>query len=483
MAKIECDLLVMGGGPGGYSAAFRAADLGLTVVLAEERPTLGGVCLNVGCIPSKTYLHQAVLLREAAKCAATGIDFGKPQINTLAMRKHKDAVVDKLVTGLAGLARARNVEIISGVARFAGEHEAVIADDGGAERVVAFKSCIVAVGSVPARLPDLPADPRILDSSSALDLPAVDGSLLIIGGGIIGLEMATVYSALGVKVDVVELSDGLMPGTDRDLVSVWEKENSAQLRDIMLATQLKSVKATTSGITVEFQSDRGADLERTYDFVLCAVGRISNGSRISAQAAGLDLDERDFVRVDAQQRSNVAHIFAIGDVVGGPMLAHKAVHQGHVAAEVIAGEQLGDRSHASAAFDARVVPSVAYTCPEIAWAGPSEAELRFAGHDIIVAKFPWAASGRALANGCEYGFTKLIFDKASSVLLSGAIVGPSAGDMIGEIALAIEMGAEQRDIAFTVHPHPTLGETIGLTAEVSLDTCTDLPSKKKASRP
>jgi len=468
----------MGGGPGGYSAGFRAADLGLDVVIAEDRPTLGGVCLNVGCIPSKTYLHQAALLREAASSAATGIDFGKPRIDPIAMRGHKDAVVGELVNGLGGLARMRMVQIVNGLARFTESNEAVVVDATGVGKTVAFKSCIVAVGSAPIRLPGLPEDQRILDSSSALELPATKGSLLIIGGGIIGLEMATIYSALGVTVDVVELSDGLMPGTDRDLVKIWEKENAAHLRDVMLGSRVASASATKSGITVEFEGRNAPDGSRTYDHILCAVGRASNGPTITAEAAGLILDDRGFIPIDAQQRSKIPHIFAIGDVVGGPMLAHKAVHQGHVAAEVIAGEQLGEPEHARAAFDARVIPSVAYTYPEIAWAGPSETDLRAAGHEIEVARFPWAASGRALANGADYGVTKLIFDKASSVLIGGAIVGPAAGDMIGEIALAIEMGAERSDIALTIHPHPTLGETIGLAGEVSLGICTDIPKSK-----
>jgi dihydrolipoamide dehydrogenase len=483
VADIQCDLLVMGGGPGGYSAAFRAADLGLHVVIAEERPTLGGVCLNVGCIPSKTYLHQAALLREVSRSTATGIRFGKPQVDLAAMRGHKDAVVDKLVGGLSGLARMRKVAIVGGTAQFTGPNKAIVKGADASGTTVTFKTCIVAVGSMPIRLSDLPDDPRILDSSSALELPAASGSLLVIGGGIIGLEMATIFSALAMTVDVVELSAGLMPGTDRDLVEIWEQQNASHLRDVMLATRVLSATATDSGIAVTFDGELPPADPRTYDYVLCAVGRASNGFAIAAEAAGLTVDDRGFVPVDAQQRSNVPHIFAIGDVVGGPMLAHKAAHQGHVAAEVIAGEQLGRVHLARAAFDARIIPSVAYTCPEIAWAGSTEADLKAAGHDEIeVVKFPWSASGRALANGCEYGVTKLIFDKATSTVIGGAIVGPSAGDMIGEIAVAIEMGAEREDIALTIHPHPTLGETIGLTSEVSLGTCTDLPPASQTAK-
>ncbi|MFA7523430.1 MAG: dihydrolipoyl dehydrogenase [Halothiobacillaceae bacterium] len=477
MTKMDCDLLVMGGGPGGYAAAFHAADLGLKVVIAEQRPTLGGVCLNVGCIPSKTYLHQAALIREMAGASAGGVRFAPPTIDIDAMRAHKDSVVTKLVTGLGGLAKARQVQIVNGLARFGGPSRAIVAGGEG-ETEITFRHCIVAVGSEPARLPALPDDPRILDSTSALELPAPSGSLLIIGGGIIGLEMATIYSALGWTVDVVELSDALMPGADRDLVAVWEKENHAHLRDIMLQTSVVSAKAAAKGIDVNFEGQQAPADARSYDYVLCAVGRRSNGTNVSAEAAGLTLDARGFIPVDVQMRTAVPGIFAIGDVVGGPMLAHKATHQGHVAAEVIAGEQLGDAAKARVAFDAQVIPSVAYTSPEVAWVGLTEAEAKAQGRDIEVSHFPWAASGRALANGCTNGFTKLLFDAKEGHLVGGAIVGPGAGDMIGEIALAIEMGCEQEDIALTIHPHPTLGETIGLAAEAGLGTCTDLPKAK-----
>jgi dihydrolipoamide dehydrogenase len=474
MKQLNCDLLVIGGGPGGYSAAFRAADLGLRVIIADERPNLGGVCLNVGCIPSKTYLHQAALLREIDHAKSAGIVFGKPKIDRSALRAHKNGVVGRLVDGLAGLAAARNVAIVEGRARFATANtvHVKLAED---EAEIRFSSCIVAVGSIPVRLPDLPDDPRVLDSSSALELPAQKGRLLIIGGGVIGLEMATIYSALGMEVDVVELSPDLMPGTDRDLLKTWERENLPFLRSVMLATRVTQATAGNSAIRVTFEGKNAPDDARDYEFLLCAAGRTSNALHVSAEAAGLMLDDRGLVPVDVQMRTNVPHIFAIGDVVEGPMLAHKAVHQGHVAAEVIAGEAKGEPDHARAAFDARVIPSVAYTCPEIAWAGTTEAEARETGRKVTITKFPWSASGRALANGCEHGFTKLIFDKEDGVLIGGAIVGPSAGDMIGEIVLAVEMGASMADIALTIHPHPTLGETIGLAAEVGLETCTDLP--------
>jgi dihydrolipoamide dehydrogenase len=476
--KIECDLLVIGGGPGGYSAAFRAADLGLNVVIAEDRPVLGGVCLNVGCIPSKTYLHQANLLREIASAHSTGLTFGKPKINLASLRAHKDGIVGRLVEGLGGLAKARKVKIVNGRAQFVNPQNAkVVGVD--VETNITFAACIIAVGSAPVQLPELPNDPRVLDSTSALELPAKEGSILIVGGGVIGLEMATIYSALGMQVDVVELSSGLMPGADSDLTKVWENENRPFIRSIMLETSIVEAAPKPDGIAVTFQGKGAPLVPVNYNFLLCAVGRTSNAGSILPEAAGLTITEREFIPVDAQMRTNVAHIFAVGDVVGGPMLAHKAVHQGHVAAEVIAGEYMKDAKHSAVAFDARVIPSVAYTCPEIAWAGLTETEARSTDRAIEITKFPWSASGRALANGCEYGFTKLIFDKENSTLIGGAIVGPSAGDMIGEIALGIEMGADMADIALTIHPHPTLGETIGLGAEIGLGSCTDLPPARK----
>lgn len=482
MENLRCDLLVIGGGPGGYAAAFRAADLGLKVVIAEQRSTLGGVCLNVGCIPSKTYLHQAALIREVGRSVEAGIQFGAPQIDLAALRAHKDAIVGKLVGGLAGLAKSRKVRVLNGRAHFTGSKSAAIGQGEKAIQIV-FRHGIVAVGSEPTRLPMLPDDPRILDSSSALELAAVSGSLLVIGGGIIGLEMATIYSALGMKVDIVELTEHLMPGADRDLVAVWEKINAPNLGEVMLQTRVVSVTAEFEGILVCFEGATGDTKTHRYDYVLSAVGREPNGAGIAVEAAGIRVDDRGFLPVDTQMRTNVSHIFAVGDVVGAPMLAHKAAHQGHVAAEVAAGEQLGDVHLARSAFDALVIPAVAYTDPEIAWVGITEDGADATSGDVKIVKFPWAASGRALANGCEYGFTKLLFDRKSETLIGGAIVGPGAGDMIGEIALAVEMGAEEADIALTIHPHPTLGETIGLAAEIAAGNCTDLPAAKRLAGP
>jgi dihydrolipoamide dehydrogenase len=476
--NVDCDLLIIGGGPGGYSAAFRAADLGLKVIIAEERSVLGGVCLNVGCIPSKSYLHQAAIIREAELSFAHGIGFGPPVIDLDALRAHKNGIVEKLVGGLSGLAKARKVNILRGSARLTGKTTAQLTGADG-ETGIAFKYCLLAVGSEVLRLPFLPEDPRILDSTSALELPASQGSMLIIGGGIIGLEMATIYSALGMQVDVVELTDSLMPGADRDLVATWQKANATRLGKIMLETRVTAVTCDAKGINVTFEREGMGDKPVRYDFVLAAAGRVPNGGRVNAGTIGLAVDEGGYIPVDLQMRTNVRNIFAVGDVVGAPMLAHKAVHQGHVAAEVISGEVIVDEELARVAFDARVIPSVAYTNPEIAWAGVTEAEAKAAGVAVVSAKFPWAASGRALANSCEYGFTKLLFDTASSAIVGGAMVGPNAGDMIGEIALAIEMGAEMADIALTIHPHPTLGETIGLASEVAIGSCTDLPAPRK----
>ncbi len=476
-ANVTCDLLVIGGGPGGYAAAFRAADLGLDVVIADERAALGGVCLNVGCIPSKTYLHQAALIRDAAGAAHAGVRFGAPEIDLDALRAHKNAVVGKLTGGLGGLAKAREVRLLHGRASFTGPNTGAV---GGVE--VGFRHCVIAVGSAPVRLPILPDDPRVLDSTSALELPTASGRLLVIGGGIIGLELATIYATLGVTVDIVELTNTLMPGTDTDLVAVWEKANRPFLGDIMVGTKVVSAVAGPEGIRVTFAGAQAPEAPRTYDYVLGAVGRTSNGGAIDAGKAGVQIDQRGFVFADIQMRTSASHIFAIGDVVGGPMLAHKAAHQGHVAAEVIAGEQRGDAMLARAAFDARVIPTVVYTSPEIASAGLTEAEARASGTAVEVHRFPWAASGRAIANGCENGFTKLLVETATGVVVGGAIVGPGAGDIIGEIALAVEMGAEAADLALTIHPHPTLGESIGLAAELAIGVCTDLPPARDKNR-
>lgn len=481
MENINCDLLVIGGGPGGYSAAFRAADLGLNVVIAEKRDVLGGVCLNVGCIPSKTYLHQASIIREAEKQAANGIRFGSPEIDLDSLKAHKNRVVDKLVGGIGGLAKARKVKVLTGTAQLTSETTAELAGTDG-ESTINFKYCILAVGSDILRLPFLPEDPRILDSTSALELPATQGSMLIIGGGIIGLEMATIYSALGMQIDVVELTDGLMPEADRDLVSAWQRINTERLGDIMLETRVLEVNCTKDDVNVTFKTGDNPEQSECYDYVLSATGRVPNGQCINPQAAGVRLDDQGFIPTDIQMRTNVRTIFAIGDVVGAPMLAHKASHQGHAAAEAIAGEIRDDKALARTAFDARLIPSVAYTDPEIAWAGLTETEAKSSGIDVEIAKFPWAASGRAIANSCEDGFTKLLLDKASGIVLGGAIVGTSAGDMIGEIALAVEMSAQAADIALTIHPHPTLGESIGLAGELGIGACTDLPPLAKSGK-
>ncbi|MCP3730290.1 dihydrolipoyl dehydrogenase [Sphingomonas sp. MG17] len=475
--QMKCDLVVLGGGPGGYSAAFRAADLGLDVAIVEARDTLGGVCLNVGCIPSKTYLHQAAVIRELEHSRSVGVNFGAVEIDLTALRAHKDAIVGRLVGGLGTMASARKVRIVRGRGEFTGANSVRVAHGDGADALtIDFAYAIVAVGSEPARLNELPDDSRILDSTSALDLPASSGTMLIVGGGIIGLEMATIYAALGMTIDIVELGDGLMPGADRDLVTTWRKANARYVRDIMLETRLSGVEVDNAGLSVSFEGKAAPDQPKRYDYMLMAIGRIPNGRGIAGDAAGLTVTPHGFVPVDVQMRSNVRNIFAIGDVVGGPMLAHKAVHEGHVAAEVIAGEHSKDAHLSTAAFDARVIPSVAYTVPEVAWAGLTETEAKLNGQAVDVVKFPWVASGRALANGCENGFTKLLFNKDTRVLLGGALIGPSAGDMIGEIAHAIEMGSEAADLALTIHPHPTLGETIGLGAEVAEGTCTDLPA-------
>jgi dihydrolipoamide dehydrogenase len=464
------DLLVLGGGPGGYSAAFRAADLGLKVALVERYPTLGGVCLNVGCIPSKALLHVAAVIEEAQHANDFGVSFGAPQIDLDQLRAHKDKVIGKLTQGLAGMAKARKVDVVQGVGRFVDAHHlAVSASDG--EKTIAFNHAIIAAGSEAVRLPFLPEDPRIIDSTGALKLPFIPKHLLVIGGGIIGLEMATVYSALGARISVVEMSDGLMPGADRDLVKVFEKQNARRFEQVMLNTRVTAVDARPEGIRVSFEGAQAATQPLDYDLVLVATGRAPNGQKIGAEQAGVNVDAKGYIPVDRQMRTNVPHIYAIGDIVGQPMLAHKAVHEAHVAAEAVAGQK--------AFFDARVIPSVAYTHPEIAWVGLTEAQAKAQGVAVDKGVFPWAASGRAIANGAEYGFTKLLFDSTDGRILGGAIVGPNAGDMIGEIALAIEMGADAIDIGKTIHPHPTLGETVGLAAEAAHGSCTDLPPARK----
>jgi len=486
-ADIECDMLVLGGGPGGYSAAFRAADLGLKTVIVERYATLGGVCLNVGCIPSKALLHVTAVLEETAHLADAGVSFAAPQIDVDKLRAHKEKVVGKLTGGLAGMAKGRKVDIVRGYGHFLDPyHLEVEVTDGsgqdktGSKKVVKFKQCIIAAGSAAVHLPFIPQDQRIVDSTGALELPtfgktSVPKKMLVIGGGIIGLEMATVYSALGAKIDVVEMADGLMQGPDRDAVKVWEKQNAQRFERIMLKTKTVAVEAKEDGLWVKFAGEGAPNADAVrYDMILQAAGRAPNGKKIGADQAGVSVDERGFIPVDTQMRTNVPHIFAIGDIVGNPMLAHKAVHEGHVAAEVAAGHK--------AAFDAQVIPGVAYTHPEVAWVGYTEAQAKQEGRKIEVARFPWAASGRAIANGADYGFTKLIFDATENGghrVIGGTIVGPSAGDMIGEVALAIEMGCDAVDIGKTIHPHPTLGESIGMAAEVAHGSCTDLPPQRK----
>ncbi|MFN3610462.1 dihydrolipoyl dehydrogenase [Tepidimonas sp.] len=490
-ADLECDVLVLGGGPGGYSAAFRAADLGLKVVIVERYATLGGVCLNVGCIPSKALLHVAAVMDEVSHMADLGVEFGRPVVNLDKLRGHKEKVIGKLTGGLAAMAKMRKVTVVRGYGAFVGPNHVAVEettgsgqDKTGRKTVVAFKRCIIAAGSQAVRLPFLPDDPRIVDSTGALALPGVPKKMLIIGGGIIGLEMGTVYSTLGARLDVVEMMDGLMQGADRDLVKVWEKMNKGRFDHIMLKTKTVGAQATPEGIRVQFEGLDGATSEGLYDLVLQAVGRTPNGKKIAADKAGVAVTDRGFINVDIQMRTNVPHIFAIGDIVGQPMLAHKAVHEGHVAAEVIAGELLGDAALARRAFDARVIPSVAYTDPEVAWVGLTEEQAKAQGIAVKKGLFPWTASGRAIANGRDEGLTKLLFDDRPEAhghgkILGGGIVGTHAGDMIGEIALAIEMGADAVDIGKTIHPHPTLGESIGMAAEVAHGSCTDLPPPRR----
>ena len=478
-ADLECDLLVLGAGPGGYSAAFRAADLGLKVVLVERHATLGGVCLNVGCIPSKALLHVAAVIDEVKHFDALGVSFGRPSVDLAKLKAHKEKVVGKLTGGLAAMARMRKVTVVQGSALFAGPFHLTVALAKGGTQVIAFKRAIIAAGSEAVKLPFMPNDdPRVVTSTGALELRQSPKRMLVIGGGIIGLEMGTVYSTLGARLDVVEMLDGLMQGAARDLVKVWQKMNAPRFDNVMLKTKTVGAEAKADGILVRFEGE-GKQSEQTYDLVLQAVGRVPNGKRIGAEKAGVAVDARGFIPADRQMRTNVAHIFAIGDIVGQPMLAHKAVHEAHVAAEVAAGEQLGDDRLARASFDARVIPSVAYTDPEVAWVGVTEDEAKAQGLKLEKGLFPWNASGRAIANGRDEGFTKLLFDAETHRIVGGGIVGTHAGDMIGEIALAIEMGADAVDIGKTIHPHPTLGESIGLAAEAFEGACTDLPPVKR----
>ena len=480
---LSCEMLVLGAGPGGYSAAFRAADLGMDVVLVERYATLGGVCLNVGCIPSKALLHSVAVMDEARHLSAHGISFAEPQIDIDKLRDYKDSVVSKLTTGLAGMAKMRKVNVVQGVGQFIDPHHLQVTTTDGegkqTSKTIRFKQAIIAAGSRVVKLPFIPEDPRIVDSTGALELRQTQGKLpskmLILGGGIIGLEMGTVYSSLGARLDVVEMMDGLMQGADRDLVKVWQKHNTHRFDNIYTNTKTVAVEAREDGIYVTFEkandtSTAPAEPQR-YDMVLVAVGRAPNGLLIGAEHAGVAVNERGFINVDAQMRTNVPHIFAIGDIVGQPMLAHKAVHEAHVAAESAHGEK--------AFFDVRQIPSVAYTDPEVAWAGLTEEPVKAQNIAIKKGVFPWQASGRAIANGRDEGFTKLIFDATTGRILGGGIVGTGAGDLISEVCLAIEMGADSIDIGKTIHPHPTLGESIGMAAEVADGHCTDVPPVRK----
>jgi len=471
---VECEMMVLGAGPGGYSAAFRSADIGMNTVLVEKYATLGGVCLNVGCIPSKALLHVAHIMDETAHMSDIGVSFAKPDVDIDKLRAYKDKVIKTMTGGLAGMAKGRKVTVVQGVGKFLSPNHIEVTDAEGGKKVVAFQKAIIAAGSSVVKLPFVPEDPRIVDSTGALELRQVPKRMLVIGGGIIGLEMATVYSTLGARIDVVEMMDGLMQGADREAVKVWQKFNAHRFDNIMLKTKTVGVEALPEGIKVTFESaeeGKAAPEPQTYDLVLVAVGRSPNGKKIGAEAAGVAVTDRGFIGVDGQMRTNVPHIFAIGDLVGQPMLAHKAVHEAHVAAEAAHGEK--------AFFDAKVIPSVAYTDPEVAWVGLTEEEAKAKGVKVEKGHFPWAASGRAVANGRSEGFTKLLFDAETHRIIGGTIVGTSAGDMIGEVALAIEMGADGVDIGKTIHPHPTLGESIGMAAEVYKGVCTDLPPVRK----
>jgi dihydrolipoamide dehydrogenase len=462
------ELVVLGSGPGGYTAAFRAADLGLNVILVERYPVIGGVCLNVGCIPSKALLHAAKVIDEAEAMAEHGVRFGKPEIDANGLRDWKNQVVGRLTGGLTQLAKQRKVQVVHATAKF-GSSRHLELDNG---ETIGFDKCIIAAGSQPAMIPGLPDDPRIVDSTGALELDPIPERLLVVGGGIIGLEMACVYSALGSAVSVVELTDSLMPGTDPDLVRPFRKIVDQRYENIMLGTRVVGMQASSAGIDVLFEKgdEKTGD---TFDKVLISVGRRANGDKLDADKAGVNVDERGIIAVNKQMQTNVPHIFAIGDLAGGPMLAHKATHEAKVAAEVAAGEK--------AAFDARTIPSVAYTDPEVAWVGLTETEAKAEGVAFEKTKIPWAASGRALALGRDEGFTKLLFDKSTGRILGGGIVGPNAGDLVAEIGLAVEMGADATDVGLTIHPHPTLSETVAFAAEAFDGTLTDLymPKKKR----
>ncbi len=468
--RVDAALVVLGSGPGGYTAAFRAADLGLDVVLVERWPDLGGVCLNVGCIPSKALLHAARVIEETKEMAAHGISFGEPAIDAGKLRGWKDRVVGQFTTGLAKLAKTRSVRVMQGTGRFLSAHELEVVGSGD-RQVVRFEQCIIAAGSEPVRLPDTPDDPRIMDSTDALELEELPARLLVVGGGIIGLEMATVYEALGVGVSVVELTKTLIPACDRDLVRPLQKRIETRYEALMLGTGVTRMEAGPKGITVSFDGEQVPPKPQTYGRVLIAVGRRANGLEIGAEIAGVSVTDSGLIDVDRQQRTNVPHIFAIGDIVGEPMLAHKATHEGKVAAEVAAGEK--------SYFDARGIPSVAYTDPEIAWVGLTETQAKADSVEYKKGVFPWAASGRSLSLGRSEGMTKLLFDDGSGRILGAGIVGTNAGDLISEAGLAIEMGCDAADVGLTIHPHPTLSETLGFAAEAAEGTITDLYLPKR----
>ncbi|UTV28099.1 dihydrolipoyl dehydrogenase [Photobacterium atrarenae] len=470
--EIKAQVVVLGSGPAGYSAAFRCADLGLETVLIEKYSTLGGVCLNVGCIPSKALLHVAKVIEEAKAMADHGVVFGEPQTDINKIRVWKEKVINQLTGGLGGMAKMRKVNVVNGYGKFTGPNTIVV--EGEENTTITFDNAIVAAGSRPIELPFIPhEDPRIWDSTDALELKEVPEKLLVMGGGIIGLEMGTVYHALGSQIDVVEMFDQVIPAADKDIVKVFTKRIKKKF-NLMLETKVTAVEAKEDGIYVSMEGKKAPAEPVRYDAVLVAIGRVPNGKLIDAEKAGIEVDERGFINVDKQMRTNVPHIFAIGDIVGQPMLAHKGVHEGHVAAEVISGKK-----HY---FDPKVIPSIAYTEPEVAWVGKTEKEAKAEGINYEVATFPWAASGRAIASDCADGMTKMIFDKDTHRVIGGAIVGTNGGELLGEIGLAIEMGCDAEDIALTIHAHPTLHESVGLAAEVFEGSITDLPNPKAVKR-
>ncbi|RUO42909.1 dihydrolipoyl dehydrogenase [Aliidiomarina taiwanensis] len=471
--EVKTQVVVLGGGPGGYSAAFRAADLGLDVVIVERYSTLGGVCLNVGCIPSKALLHVAKTIEDSATMGAAGVEFGKPKIDLDKIRAHKDKVINQLTGGLSQMSKMRKVKVVNGLGEFVSANELKVT--GEEETTVKFEHAIIAAGSQPVKLPFIPHDDeRIWDSTDALELPFIPKKMLVLGGGIIGLEMGCVYKALGASLDVVEFMDQLIPAADKDIIRVFNKSMKSKFDNIMLETKVTKVEAKKDGIHVTFEGKKAPAEPVVYDAVLVAVGRTPNGNKLGADKAGVKVTDRGFIEVDKQMRTSVKNIFAIGDIVGQPMLAHKAVHEGHVAAEVIAGKK-----HF---FDPKVIPSIAYTDPEVAWTGVTEKEAKEQGLNYEAVTFPWAASGRAISSGATDGFTKLIFDKDTDRVIGGALVGSHAGELLGEISLAIEMGSDAEDIALTVHAHPTLYETIGQAAEVYAGSITDIPNKKAVKK-